>query len=110
MRVYSVIYNLNHCLECRTGFCNQTRVLAQRHTALHACKRKYRYHMKSAHGTNTSALHTHAHTCRYRNHMRSAHGNSQEVMLGYSDSGKDAGRLSANWALYRCQVIRGDVS
>ncbi len=27
-----------------------------------------------------------------------------QVMLGYSDSGKDAGRLSANWALYRCQV------
>lgn len=24
-------------------------------------------------------------------------------MLGYSDSGKDAGRLAANWALYRCQ-------
>ena len=26
-----------------------------------------------------------------------------EVMLGYSDSSKDAGRLSAAWALYRCQ-------
>ncbi|KAF5842615.1 phosphoenolpyruvate carboxylase [Dunaliella salina] len=39
----------------------------------------------------------------YRNHMATAHGNAQEVMLGYSDSGKDAGRLSANWALYRCQ-------
>ena len=24
-------------------------------------------------------------------------------MLGYSDSGKDAGRLAANWALYRAQ-------
>jgi phosphoenolpyruvate carboxylase len=24
-------------------------------------------------------------------------------MLGYSDSGKDAGRLAAAWALYRCQ-------
>ena len=24
-------------------------------------------------------------------------------MLGYSDSGKDAGRLAANWALYQCQ-------
>eukprot|EP00983_Pelagomonas_calceolata_P082177 1155839-Pelagomonas_calceolata.AAC.4 len=41
---------------------------------------------------------------RYRDHMTTAHGNAQEVMLGYSDSGKDAGRLSANWALYRCQV------
>ncbi|KAL2331628.1 hypothetical protein Fmac_019209 [Flemingia macrophylla] len=27
----------------------------------------------------------------------------QEVMIGYSDSGKDAGRLSAAWALYRAQ-------
>jgi phosphoenolpyruvate carboxylase len=25
-------------------------------------------------------------------------------MLGYSDSGKDAGRLAANWALYKCQA------
>lgn len=24
-------------------------------------------------------------------------------MLGYSDSGKDAGRLAAVWALYKCQ-------
>jgi phosphoenolpyruvate carboxylase len=27
----------------------------------------------------------------------------QEVMLGYSDSAKEAGRLSADWALYRAQ-------
>eukprot|EP00256_Glycine_max_P022333 XP_003543306.1 phosphoenolpyruvate carboxylase 2 [Glycine max] len=27
----------------------------------------------------------------------------QEVMIGYSDSGKDAGRLSAAWALYKAQ-------
>jgi phosphoenolpyruvate carboxylase len=27
----------------------------------------------------------------------------QEVMIGYSDSAKDAGRLSADWALYRAQ-------
>lgn len=37
----------------------------------------------------------------YRQHLRTVHGNHQEVMLGYSDSGKDAGRLAANWALYR---------
>ena len=27
----------------------------------------------------------------------------QEIMIGYSDSAKDAGRLSADWALYRAQ-------
>ena len=27
-------------------------------------------------------------------------------MLGYSDSGKDAGRLAANWALYTCVLHR----
>ena len=30
------------------------------------------------------------------------HGH-QEVMIGYSDSAKDAGRMSADWALYRAQ-------
>ncbi len=30
-------------------------------------------------------------------------GGHQEVMIGYSDSGKDAGRLAAAWALYRAQ-------
>ncbi|PNW85106.1 hypothetical protein CHLRE_03g171950v5 [Chlamydomonas reinhardtii] len=39
----------------------------------------------------------------YREHLRAVHGDAQEVMLGYSDSGKDAGRLAANWALYKCQ-------
>jgi phosphoenolpyruvate carboxylase len=35
-------------------------------------------------------------------------GGHQEVMIGYSDSGKDAGRLAAAWALYRAQedVVR----
>jgi phosphoenolpyruvate carboxylase len=39
----------------------------------------------------------------YRKHIKAVHGDHQEVMLGYSDSGKDAGRLAAAWALYVCQ-------
>jgi len=39
----------------------------------------------------------------YRKQLEMVHGNHQEIMLGYSDSGKDAGRLAANWALYQCQ-------
>ena len=35
--------------------------------------------------------------------LRTLYDNHQEVMLGYSDSGKDAGRAAAAWALYRCQ-------
>ena len=35
----------------------------------------------------------------YRNRL----GGHQEVMIGYSDSAKDAGRLSADWAFYRAQ-------
>ncbi len=37
----------------------------------------------------------------YRRHVE-ARG-VQEVMIGYSDSNKDAGFLAANWALYRAQ-------
>lgn len=35
----------------------------------------------------------------YYKHM----GCEQECMIGYSDSGKDAGRLAAAWALYKAQ-------
>src|SRR6185436_5870206 len=34
---------------------------------------------------------------------RSAIGNRQEVMVGYSDSSKDVGRLSAAWELFKAQ-------
>eukprot|EP00798_Chlamydomonas_sp_ICE-L_P002906 gene2906-4964_t len=39
----------------------------------------------------------------YKSHLARTHDNHQEVMLGYSDSAKDAGRMAANWALYKCQ-------
>ncbi|MEO5569254.1 MAG: phosphoenolpyruvate carboxylase [Gemmatimonadaceae bacterium] len=38
----------------------------------------------------------------YRRQL-AARGNRQEVMIGYSDSGKDAGILSSSWALYQGQ-------
>ncbi|PYP80409.1 MAG: hypothetical protein DMD35_04695 [Gemmatimonadetes bacterium] len=38
----------------------------------------------------------------YRRQL-AARGNKQEVMIGYSDSGKDAGILAASWALYQGQ-------
>jgi phosphoenolpyruvate carboxylase len=34
---------------------------------------------------------------------RTRTGGSQEVMVGYSDSAKDGGRLGASWALYKAQ-------
>jgi phosphoenolpyruvate carboxylase len=36
--------------------------------------------------------------------MVGAWGDTQEVMLGYSDSNKDGGYLAANWALYRAEL------
>jgi phosphoenolpyruvate carboxylase len=38
----------------------------------------------------------------YRSHLR-ARGNFQEIMLGYSDSNKDGGYWTANWALHEAQ-------
>ncbi|MGZ8179718.1 phosphoenolpyruvate carboxylase [Williamsia sp. SKLECPSW1] len=33
-----------------------------------------------------------------------AQGETQEIMLGYSDSNKDGGYMAANWALYRAEL------
>lgn len=39
----------------------------------------------------------------YHSHIKG----EQECMIGYSDSGKDAGRLAAAWGLYDVQVRSG---
>ncbi len=39
----------------------------------------------------------------YREHLR-ARGNHQAIMIGYSDSNKDGGYLSATWSLYKAQI------
>jgi phosphoenolpyruvate carboxylase len=46
---------------------------------------------------------------RYRRHL-SERGNRQEVMLGYSDSNKESGFLSAVWMLYRAQARLAEVA
>ncbi|OMC55290.1 phosphoenolpyruvate carboxylase [Mycobacterium sp. IS-836] len=40
----------------------------------------------------------------------SARGDSQEVMLGYSDSNKDGGYLSSSWAVYRAELSLVEVA
>lgn len=42
----------------------------------------------------------------YLNHIQG----KQEIMIGYSDSGKDAGRISASWAMYKAQEAMKNVA
>lgn len=44
----------------------------------------------------------------YRAHVR-RRGDIQEIMIGYSDSNKDVGFVSANWALYEAQRKLRDI-
>ena len=46
---------------------------------------------------------------RYAERIR-ARGGRAEVMVGYSDSGKDSGYLAAQWAIYRAQEALADVA
>ncbi len=45
----------------------------------------------------------------YRRHLK-AHNDLQEVMVGYSDSAKDAGVLPSLWGLYRAQHLMHEVA
>ena len=40
----------------------------------------------------------------YYRELLKSRGNTQEVMLGYSDSNKDGGYLTANWELYKAEL------
>ena len=45
----------------------------------------------------------------YRSSLR-ASDDLQEIMLGYSDSGKDAGYITSNWTLYEAQGLLSSVA
>lgn len=39
----------------------------------------------------------------YREHLQNVFENKQEIMIGYSDSGKDGGRMASAWELFKAQ-------
>ncbi len=43
-------------------------------------------------------------TIPYYRQLLANRGNTQEVMLGYSDSNKDGGYITANWELYKAEL------
>lgn len=45
----------------------------------------------------------------YRKHLESR-GNKQDIMLGYSDSTKDGGYLTANWSIFNAKVALTAIS
>jgi phosphoenolpyruvate carboxylase len=45
----------------------------------------------------------------YYRQLLTQRGNTQEVMLGYSDSNKDGGYITANWELYKAELILVEV-
>ncbi|CAN5825800.1 phosphoenolpyruvate carboxylase [soil metagenome] len=45
----------------------------------------------------------------YRSSLKEG-GDLQEIMLGYSDSGKDAGYVTSNWTLYKAQGLLSSVA
>ncbi len=45
----------------------------------------------------------------YYRQLLKSRGNTQEVMLGYSDSNKDGGYLTANWELYKAEVVLAEL-
>lgn len=52
---------------------------------------------------STSVLNTLFENDWYRKHLTERFDSVQEVMVGYSDSGKDGGRLTSAWELYKAQ-------
>jgi len=53
---------------------------------------------------NCSAIMNELFSLPYYRKLLDSRGNVQEIMLGYSDSNKDGGFLTANWGLYKAET------